>query len=122
MSRKFITPEKAAEQLVFALTKGNYNNLFINNRPSTFIVDLAEQMISDSRKNIEIRFIGMRPGEKLQEEDYPEDSVLKTADEELFLLTENQHGNKTIKGIIESLNNKLPLSLISEINKVLEIH
>ncbi len=50
MSRKFITPREAAHELLFALENGNHGDIFINNKPSTPIVDLAKEMIEQSGK------------------------------------------------------------------------
>jgi FlaA1/EpsC-like NDP-sugar epimerase len=119
MSRKFITPEAAAHQLIFVLEHGKNKDIFINNRPSTPIVELAWEMIRRSGKEIPVKFIGMRPGEKLQEEDYPEETVKRTSHPELFLLTENQHTKNQVEEILKKTGEKTGKTFMEEINKVL---
>ena len=106
MTRKFITPEQSARDLLFALNNGNHGDIFINNKPSTPIIELAQQMITDSEKNIPINFIGKRPGEKLEEEDYPDSTISSTNNKTLFLLTEDQHTTGNIRFAINLLNEK----------------
>ncbi len=119
MSRKFITPEMAAEQLLFALQHGKHKDIFINNRPSTPIVELARQMIKDSGKNIPVKFIGMRPGEKLEEADYPQDTITPTAHPELFLLKEDQHKKKDVQNILDNLTGKISQESADKIKHIL---
>ncbi len=107
MTRKFITSHQAAEDLVFALNHGKHGEIFINNKPSTPIVELAQKMIVVSGKAVPIKFVGMRPGEKLQEEDYPAATVLPTIRQHIFLLAENQHDAKSISKAINLLKGKV---------------
>ena len=117
MSRKFITPEAAAGQLIFALLHGEHKDIFINNRPSTPIVELAKEMIAKSNKEIAIKFIGMRPGEKLEEDDYPSETIKPTEHKELFVLTENQHCERDIEIVINNVSRKVKPELTLEIKK-----
>ena len=119
MSRKFITPEQAAEQLIYALVHGENKDIYINNRPSTPIVALAKQMIKKSGKDIPIEYIGIRPGEKLQEEDYPQKTIRPTGHNELFILTENQHTKGAVEPVLKKLSEKVSDDLIQKINETL---
>ncbi len=121
MSRKFITPRQAAKDLLFALNSGHHTDIFINNKPSTPIVELAEKMIIQSGKDIPIRFIGRRPGEKLEEEDYPGDTIVPTSENNLFRLIENQHTPENILKAIGLLKGKVPEETINKIKAVLNI-
>ncbi len=119
MSRKFITPGMAAEQIVFTLKNGKHGDIFINNRPSTPIVELAKEMIKKSGKDIQIKFIGARPGEKLEEEDYPGDMILATKHNELFILKKDVHSGKEVKEVLNKLSEYIPAEIMEEINKLL---
>ncbi|RLD91510.1 MAG: hypothetical protein DRJ09_00750 [Bacteroidetes bacterium] len=115
MSRKFVTPQEAGNNLVFALLNGNHGDLFINNKPSTPIVNLAQKMIDESGKSIPIQLIGMRPGEKLQEEDYPKGSVAATSNHYLYRLTEEQHSVTELQKAIGLLAKKVHNNLTDKI-------
>jgi len=121
MTRKFITPEQSAKDLIFALSTGKHQDIFINNKPSTPIVKLARQMIDKSGKQIPLKFIGMRAGEKLREEDYPAETIATTTHHNLFLLTEEQHHIQNIKKAMGLLNGKISRKLLNEINLLFKI-
>jgi len=121
MTRKFITPRQAAKDLLFVLQNGNHGDLFINNKPSTPIIRLAEKMIAESGKDIPVKFIGVRPGEKLQEEDYPQNTILPTAEKNIFRLTENQHTQKNILHAVELLNGKISNETIVKIKTIFNL-
>ena len=115
MSRKFVTPSEAAHDLIFALLNGNHGDIFINNKPSTPIIELAQKMIDESGKSIPIQLIGMRPGEKLQEEDYPEGTIVATANCSLYRLTEDQHSEKDLQQALGLLSGKIRDNLTDKI-------
>ena len=119
MSRKFITPEMAAEQLLFALEHGKNKDVIINNRPSTPIVELAKQMMKNLGKRVPVVFIGARPGEKLSEEDYPLDSIKPVGHQELFVLKENQYGQEQVNTILNKLSPRISKKVMREIELVL---
>ena len=121
MSRKFITPGQAAAQLLFALSEGENKEIFINNKPSTPIVELAREMIEKSKKNISIRFIGARPGEKMEEEDYPAGAIKTTGHPELFILTEEQHSAPAVEAVLKNMSPGVSEMMMQEINKVLDL-
>ncbi len=121
MTRKFITPDQSANDLIFALNTGKHQDIFINNKPSTPIVKLAQQMIARPGKQIPVKFIGMQPGEKLREEDYPAETIAATAHQNLFLLTEEQHHIRNVKKAIGLLNGKVSQKLLTKINLLFKI-
>lgn len=65
MTRFFLSLNSAVDTIFEAIMTGNKGDIYVPNIPSVKIVDLARALI-DSR-NIEIKSIGMRPGEKLHE-------------------------------------------------------
>ena len=115
MSRKFVTPSEATHDLVFALLNGNHGDLFINNKPSTPIIELAKEMIYGSDKSIPIQLIGIRPGEKLQEEDYPQESIAPTSSLHLYRLTKEQHRVTTLQKALGLLTIKIRDNLTDKI-------
>ena len=118
MTRKFITPKQAAEDIMFALKNGNHQDVFVNNKPSTPILKLAQDMINASGKKIPIEFVGIRQGEKLQEEDYPSKIILPTGNKDIFRLTNNQHTDENINNAISMLRGKISDKTISRIKDV----
>jgi len=121
MTRKFITPEQSARDLLFALNNGHHRDIYINNKPSTPIIELAQQMISDSGKNIPVKFIGIRPGEKLEEEDYPNHTIAATANQDIYRLTEHQHTAENIQQAINLLNKKAKPETIDKIKALFKM-
>lgn len=75
MSRFMMTQSQAARLLLEACQKANGGEVFILKMPVINIMDLAEVVVEETAKkfgfnpkNIEIRTIGLRPGEKMYEE------------------------------------------------------
>ncbi len=121
MSRKFVTPSEAARDLVFAIQNGNHGDVFINNKASTPIVELAEKMIEESGKQIPIQMIGARPGEKLEEEDYPENTIAATDNKNLFKLTEDQHSDADLQKALDLLRGKIQDNLMDKIKATFQL-
>lgn len=68
MTRYFMTIEEACGLVIAAAEKGKAGEIFILKMGEPVrIIDLAKRIIADSRKNIEIKVTGIRPGEKLFE-------------------------------------------------------
>ena len=118
MTRKFITPIQSAMDLDFVLNNGRHQDLFINNKPSTPIIDLAQQMIIESGRSIPIKFIGMRNGEKMEEEDYPVETISPTEDENIFRLTEDYFSYQDVMHAIGLLEGKVNPKTIDKIKVV----
>lgn len=75
MERFFMTIEEACSLVIEATEKGQGGEVFVMDMGEKIkIVDLAKKIIAESRKDIEIKTIGIRPGETLSEE-------IMTADE-----------------------------------------
>ncbi|MDL1982381.1 MAG: polysaccharide biosynthesis protein [Deltaproteobacteria bacterium] len=92
ITRFFMTIEEAAQLILQAFTMGQGGEIFILEMgTSVKIVDMARDMIRLSGKkpdtDIEIRFIGLRPGEKLYEELITEgEGIVKTEHEKILVL------------------------------------
>ncbi|MGW6382877.1 UDP-N-acetylglucosamine 4,6-dehydratase family protein, partial [Peribacillus butanolivorans] len=68
MTRFFLTIEDAIGLLFKATHEGRGGEIFVMKMPACKITDLAEVLIEDSQKeNVQIKELGIRPGEKLSE-------------------------------------------------------
>ena len=63
MTRFMISLEDAVEQVFYAVEDSIGGELYVRKNPSMKIVDLANAV----RPNIEIEYVGIRPGEKMHE-------------------------------------------------------
>lgn len=67
MSRFFMSLEDAVDLVLFAFENGNPGDLFVNKAPAGTIGDLAKALIELTGKEVPIKVIGTRHGEKLYE-------------------------------------------------------
>ena len=67
MSRFFMTLEDAVDLVLFAFENGNPGDLFVNKAPAGSIGDLAKALIELTGKEVPVKIIGTRHGEKLYE-------------------------------------------------------
>ena len=117
MSRRFISGQEAADTIYYALKNGEDRDIYIINKPPEKITELARQMIAKSGKSIEVSFIGMRPGEKLEEETYSDTEVSDASFNDLALLKENIPEKDGIKIALNLLSNKPGFTIdVSSIN------
>ena len=70
MARRFITKEEAVSYLLYLMENGKNHQIFSIKQEPVFIKDLALKMIADSGKNLKLKIIGARPGEKLYQASY----------------------------------------------------
>ena len=95
ITRFFMTIEEASQLILQAFTMGEGGEIFILEMGTPVkIVDMARDMIRLSGKepdtDIEIKFIGLRPGEKLYEELITEgEGIVKTEHEKILVLKNN---------------------------------
>lgn len=112
ITRFFMTIEEAAQLILQAFTMGEGGEIFILEMGTPIrIVDMARDLIRLSGKepdtDIEIKFIGLRPGEKLYEELITEgEGIVKTEHEKILVL---RNGNpvgkpKTGEALLDDLN------------------
>ncbi|MEJ2594360.1 MAG: polysaccharide biosynthesis protein [bacterium] len=85
MSRRFISGEEAAKYVRYVLENGKDKDIFVVNKPTEKITDLARQMMKEKGTNVDLKFIGMRPGEKLVEEPYEENETTPVSFDDLAL-------------------------------------
>lgn len=68
MERFFMTIEEACNLVITAAERGNGGEIFILDMGKPIrILDLAKRIIAESRKDVPIEVIGIRPGEQLSE-------------------------------------------------------
>lgn len=67
MSRFFMSLEDAVDLVLFAFEHANPGDLFVNKAPAGTIGDLAQALIELTGKEVPIKVIGTRHGEKLYE-------------------------------------------------------
>ena len=95
ITRFFMTIEESAQLILQAFTMGEGGEIFILEMGTPVkIVDMARDLIRLSGKepdtDIEIKFIGLRPGEKLYEELITEgEGIVKTGHEKILVLKNN---------------------------------
>ncbi len=86
MARRFIHRGEAVSYLFYLLEKGENHQIYSVKQEPLFIKDLALQMIADSGKNLQLRVIGARPGEKLFQASYADTEAADTGYGHLALL------------------------------------
>lgn len=109
ITRYFMTIPEACQLVLEAGTMGNGGEIFIFDMGQSIkIVDLAKKMISLSGlrlgSDIQIRFTGLRPGEKLYEELLNDDeNTLPTHHPQIMIAKEKVHDLDTVPVIVEEL-------------------
>ncbi len=80
MSRFFMSLEDAVDLVLFAFEHGNPGDLFVNKAPAGTIGDLAKALIALTGKEVPIKIIGTRHGEKLYETLCTREEMIKAED------------------------------------------
>lgn len=80
MSRFFMSLEDAVDLVLFAFENGNSGDLFVNKAPAGSIGDLAKALIELTGKEVPIKIIGTRHGEKLYETLCTREEMMKAED------------------------------------------
>lgn len=109
MTRYFMTIPEAVQLILKAAVLGQGSEIFILDMGKPIkIVDLAKKFILLSglipEKDIEIKFIGPRPGEKLNEELAEKgEHITKTKFEKILMIKRKKADNKKLKILTENL-------------------
>ena len=87
MTRYFMTIEEACSLVITAATRGKGGDIWILKMGEPVrIIDLAKQIIQQSRKDIPITITGIRPGEKLSEVLMTDKEAETAIEEERFFI------------------------------------
>ena len=86
MERRFIDRNEAIDYIFKIYRLSKKNETFIITKQNTRIYDLAKSMIEKSGKNIQIKIIGSKKGEKLIEEAYEPNEYADTQYKDLKIL------------------------------------
>jgi UDP-glucose 4-epimerase len=78
MTRFLLSLDRAVDTVFAAITTGNRGETFVPKVPSANIVDLAKAI--SGREDVEIRFTGIRPGEKIHEIMVSEEECFRTVE------------------------------------------
>lgn len=80
MSRFFMSLEDAVDLVLFAFENANAGDLFVNKAPAGSISNLAQALIELTGKEVPVKVIGTRHGEKLYETLCTREEMLKAED------------------------------------------
>jgi len=80
MSRFVMSLEDAVDVVLFAFEIGNPGDLFVNKAPARTIVDLAKALMELAGKEVSVKIIGTRHGEKLYETLCTREEMMKAED------------------------------------------
>jgi FlaA1/EpsC-like NDP-sugar epimerase len=117
ITRYFMLIPEACELVLQAGTIGRGGEIFILDMGEPVkIVDLAKRMIELSGKDVEIKFTGLRKGEKLYEELLINDSDKKTEYEEITVASSTEYDiDKLNKDIDKLINQDNKIELLKNI-------
>jgi FlaA1/EpsC-like NDP-sugar epimerase len=129
VTRFFMTIAEAASLVIQAGEFSNGGEVFILHMGQQIkILDLAEKLIYLSGMNvsddgsgdgIEIREIGLRPGEKLYEELLISGSEIKTSNEKIFKSLEGYLSKDKLEQVLENLNDCISKNDVKNIKEIL---
>ena len=80
MTRFLMSLDEAVNLVLFAFEHGNPGDLFVNKAPASTVKTLANAIIELSGKNVQIKTIGTRHGEKLYETLCTREEMMKSED------------------------------------------
>ena len=106
MSRSFVTGEKAADLLYYLMFEGVNKSVCVSYEKPIKIVELAEDMIEASGKDIGIKCIGMKPGEKLVEKYFSEDEIVATGIKGLGMIKGYYYDKNKVELSLDMLDGK----------------
>ncbi len=75
MARRFLTREEAVDYLLFLAENGESRQVYSVKQEPIRIMDIARKMITASGKNLNLRIIGARPGEKFYQASYSDEEA-----------------------------------------------
>jgi len=132
VTRYFMTISEASSLVIQAGEYANGGDVFILDMGEQVrIKDLAEKLIylsgrnikqGDDGEGIEIKEVGLRPGEKLYEELLISGAEIKTPNTKIFKSIERHPTKETLESIIENLEKFIISNNVPKIKKILKEH
>jgi FlaA1/EpsC-like NDP-sugar epimerase len=128
ITRYFMTIPEAVQLVIQAGTIGNNKEILVLDMGQPHkVVDIAKELIRlyglEPDKDIQIKFIGLRPGEKLYEELLTiQEGLSKTKNERIFISKKEDINENKLKVFLDELKNSLNKKTDREIiDKIKEI-
>jgi O-antigen biosynthesis protein WbqV len=115
MARRFLTVDESCAFLHQLILEGKKQSVYAIDQEPLLIKDLANDMIKQSGKDLKIKYIGAKPGEKLYEDTYDEKEIAERLNKKLIRLkTEPARSDE-----MDALCSLLPVSpeLITQIKE-----
>lgn len=115
VTRYFMTVEEAAQLIIQSALLGNSGEIFVLDMGEPVkVLDLANSLIKLLNKPIDIKIIGLRPGEKMFEElSFDLKNVSKTENDKIYIVKNEKSFDKTsfIREVEEILQKTLNYSI-----------
>ncbi len=109
MTRFMMTLEDAVDLVVYAFEHGNNGDLFVQKAPSATIETLAQAVLSLTKSDVGVEYIGTRHGEKLYETLVTEEEMIRAYDEGKFYRIEADNRDLNYEQYVSKGNKKLDL-------------
>lgn len=124
MTRFFITHKGAVELCLYALSNMNGGEIFVRSMGAANIIKLAQAFAG--KKNIDIKIVGLKSGEKLYEELITEDEALRTTFKNGYYKINNElsktHRKKNVNNkIINSINSNIDNLTWQDLRKLIHL-
>jgi FlaA1/EpsC-like NDP-sugar epimerase len=126
VTRFFMTIHEACQLILQALTLGSGGEIFVLDMGKPIRIRfLAEQLVNLAGKklgeDIDIKYIGLRPGEKLYEELFYENEVLiETAHEKILKVRAEQPDFHLIKSILDIIEESCTQNRLDKLGETLQ--
>lgn len=109
MTRFMMTLEDAVDLVLYAFEHGEQGDLFVQKAPSATIETLAKAVLSLTKSDVGVQYIGTRHGEKLYETLVTEEEMLRAYDEGDFFRIRADNRDLNYDQYVTKGNKKLDL-------------
>ncbi len=121
MCRMFVSGSRSAELLFFILLNPVNKAVYVSTDEPVKILDLAKSMIVESGKDLQIEYIGIKPGEKIVEKSFTEDQTIRTKLPGLGIIKNSIGNKKQVLEVIDILNEREELLLSDKIQSIFAV-
>ena len=126
VTRYFMSSLMAAQLVLISSTISNLGNIFVLDMGKPFkIQDLAKKLINlhyknnGKNKNIKIKYIGLKDGEKLHEELALGENLEKTKYKKILIAKEQEINDQFIKEMIDKIYNLYQFNSVDDLKDYL---